>query len=143
MSTRKQSPGCIFCQIVAGRAPKAVVYEDSDHLAFLSIFPFTELNTVVIPKDHHPSDFSQVDPVVVGRLLQVAGAIVGRLRAADDRISRCVQYFEGLEVPHLHANLLPLRTTDTAGWRAWRPTSQPLSIAELEPLATKVRQAGQ
>lgn len=133
------APDCIFCRIVAGEAPSAAVYEDPDHLAFLSIFPFTELNTVVIPKEHHPSDFSRADPAVAGRLLRAAQTVAGRLRAADDRISRCVQYFEGLEVPHLHANLLPLRTTDTTGWRTWQ--TAPAAMDELQSLAAGVRQA--
>ena len=136
------SDDCIFCQIVAGLAPKALVYEDQKHLGFLSIFPSTPLTTVVIPKDHWPSTFSVVDPDVVADLVRSAQIVARQLQAADDSISRCVLTFEGLEVPHLHANLLPLRTTDSSGWRTWSSPAQPLDMAELEPLAMKVRQAG-
>ena len=135
-------PDCIFCQIVAGQAPKAVVDETDRHLAFLSIFPATELATVVIPKDHQPSDFSRVDPAVVSDLVQAAQVVARRLSAADSEIERCVLTFEGLEVSHLHVNLLPLRTTDRTAWRSWSAPSEPLSPATLESLAAKVRRAG-
>ncbi len=143
MSDSSATPDCIFCQIVAGQAPKAVIDETDRHLAFLSIFPSTELATVVIPKDHQPSDFSQVDPTVVGDLVQAAQVVARRLKAANSEIERCVLTFEGLEVPHLHVNLLPLRTTDRTAWRSWRALPEPLSPVTLESLAAKVRRAGQ
>lgn len=33
---------CIFCEIVAGKAPCHRIWEDEKHLAFLSIFPNTQ-----------------------------------------------------------------------------------------------------
>jgi diadenosine tetraphosphate (Ap4A) HIT family hydrolase len=30
---------CIFCDIVAGRAPASLVYEDETAVAFLDLFP--------------------------------------------------------------------------------------------------------
>ena len=135
------SPGCIFCQIVAGAAPKATVYEDEKHLAFLDIFPPTSMTTVVVPKSHHSSDFSQAPREVVGSLIQAAQTVVRRLKKTDDQIERCVLAFEGLDVPHLHANLLPLRSTDQTKWRTWTSSSSPLSMSELEPLVDSIHQA--
>jgi histidine triad (HIT) family protein len=43
---------CIFCEIVAGRAPAHKIYEDKDTLAFLDLFPITRGHTLVIPKRH-------------------------------------------------------------------------------------------
>lgn len=134
------APGCIFCQIVAGAAPKAAVYEDEKHLAFLDIFPPTPMTTVVVPKSHHPSDFSQAPSGVVGGLIQAAQTVVQRLKKADRQIERCVLVFEGLDVPHLHANLLPLRSTDQTKWRTWPPPSSPSPMSELEPLADNICQ---
>ena len=141
MTGSNPDSSCIFCQIVAGKAPKAVIYEDDDFLAFLDIVPPTDLTTVVIPKNHQPSDFSLADPQVVGCLVKAAQVVVQRLKKADDQIERCVLNFEGLHVPHLHANLLPLRATDQTKWRTWSSLSTPLLMTELEPLADKIRQA--
>ncbi|MSS74432.1 diadenosine tetraphosphate hydrolase, partial [Candidatus Pacearchaeota archaeon] len=33
---------CIFCKIVKGESPSHKLWEDSKHIAFLSIFPNTE-----------------------------------------------------------------------------------------------------
>ena len=141
MAYSSPSPDCIFCKIVAGQAPKAVVYEDDNHLAFLDIVPLTDLTTVVVTKNHQPSDFSLADPQAVSRLVQAAQVVVQRLKKADDQIERCILSFEGLDVPHLHANLLPLRSTDKTKWRTWTSLSAPLSMTELEPLADKIRLA--
>lgn len=43
---------CIFCEIVAGRAPAHKIYEDEETLAFLDLFPITRGHTLVIPKRH-------------------------------------------------------------------------------------------
>jgi histidine triad (HIT) family protein len=45
---------CIFCAIVARRAPAWIVYEDAKCLAFLDLFPFTRGHLLVIPKRHVP-----------------------------------------------------------------------------------------
>jgi histidine triad (HIT) family protein len=43
---------CVFCDIVARRAPGWIVYEDNRSLAFLDLFPFTRGHLLVIPKRH-------------------------------------------------------------------------------------------
>ncbi|MBI2593814.1 HIT domain-containing protein, partial [Candidatus Daviesbacteria bacterium] len=43
---------CIFCKIVAGEIPSYKVWEDSKHLAFLSIAPIMPGHTLLIPKSH-------------------------------------------------------------------------------------------
>jgi histidine triad (HIT) family protein len=51
-SSNSRAPPCIFCEIVAGRAPAHKIYEDKDTLAFLDLFPITRGHTLVIPKRH-------------------------------------------------------------------------------------------
>ena len=43
---------CIFCDLVEGIVPSHQIWEDDDHLAFLSIFPNTKGFSVVITKEH-------------------------------------------------------------------------------------------
>ena len=43
---------CIFCDIVEGRAPADVVFEDEETLAFMDINPANPGHTLVIPKRH-------------------------------------------------------------------------------------------
>jgi histidine triad (HIT) family protein len=43
---------CIFCKIVAGKAPSRKVYEDQYVLAFWDIRPRAKVHLLVIPKQH-------------------------------------------------------------------------------------------
>ena len=43
---------CVFCAIVAGEAPAAVVAETDEVIAFLDVRPMSEGHTLVVPKRH-------------------------------------------------------------------------------------------
>ena len=43
---------CIFCDIVAGRLPASMVYQDDHCAAFMDIQPVNPGHVLVIPKDH-------------------------------------------------------------------------------------------
>jgi histidine triad (HIT) family protein len=43
---------CAFCDIISGRSPAWIVYEDENTVAFLDIFPFTRGHLLVVPKRH-------------------------------------------------------------------------------------------
>ena len=56
---------CIFCNIVRKTSPAHILWEDDQHMAFLSIFPNTPGFSVVIPKQHYGSyAFAQSDEVL-------------------------------------------------------------------------------
>jgi len=44
---------CVFCQIVAGKSSKYLVYEDDLFMAILDINPINKGHTLVIPKKHY------------------------------------------------------------------------------------------
>jgi histidine triad (HIT) family protein len=48
----KTQAACIFCKIVAGKAPSKKVYEDPYVLAFWDIRPRAKVHLLVIPKQH-------------------------------------------------------------------------------------------
>ncbi|WP_406665654.1 HIT family protein [Gallaecimonas sp. GXIMD1310] len=102
---------CIFCDIVAGKMPCHKVWEDDQHLAFLSIFPNTRGFTVVIPKAHHGSyAFAQSDEVLTGLLLATKKVALLLDQAFDD-VGRTGMFFEGYGVDHLHSKLFPMHGT--------------------------------
>jgi histidine triad (HIT) family protein len=49
---------CIFCRIIAGKAPSWKVYESDTAYAFLDINPVNEYHTLVIPKSHYTNVFT-------------------------------------------------------------------------------------
>ena len=102
---------CIFCQIAAGQAPAHKIWEDDEHVAFLSIFPNTKGFTVVTSKQHHGSyAFAQSDEVL-SKLILATKKVAQILDNYFDDVSRCGMFFEGFGVDHLHSKLFPMHGT--------------------------------
>ncbi len=102
---------CIFCKIVRGESPSYKIWEDEEHLAFLSIYPNTLGASVVIPKKHFSSYAFHMPDEELAKLTIKAG-IVGRLldKAFDD-VGRTALIYEGFGINHVHAKLFPLHKT--------------------------------
>ena len=150
---------CIFCDIVSGAELCHKVWEDDEHLAFLSIYPNTKGFTVVIPKKHCSSyAFSQKDDVLVK--LTLATKKVGLLLdKALDGVGRTAMVYEGYEIDHLHSKLIPMHGTgDSSLFQHIEPTfgkyiekyegylsthdSERAEDKELHRLAEKIRSYG-
>ncbi|MCY3948131.1 MAG: HIT family protein [Acidimicrobiaceae bacterium] len=103
--------GCVFCRIVAGAEPCHVVFEDELHLGFLDVFPNTEAFSVVITKQHLPSDVTRSEAAVAAAVLSAARSVAAKIAAAYDDVDRCAIVFEGMMIDHLHAKVIPLHHT--------------------------------
>lgn len=108
---------CIFCKIVAGEAPSYTIWEDEEHLAFLSIFPNTEGVSVVIPKKHYSSYIAELPDDVSSALLSAAKKVAKKIDAAYDDVDRTGFVFEGFGVDHIHVKLFPLHGTKSDNWQ--------------------------
>lgn len=110
---------CLFCRIVEGSVPCHRVWEDADHLAFLTIYPNTDGFTVVIPKKHYSSYAFDLSDDVLARLV-IAAKQVGKLIDKNlPDVGRTGMIFEGFGVDHVHAKLFPMH--GTAKMEGWRP----------------------
>ncbi|MBX6342401.1 MAG: histidine triad nucleotide-binding protein [Thermomicrobiaceae bacterium] len=101
---------CIFCQIAAGKVPARVVYRDDGVTVFHDIQPQASTHLLVIPNQHVESlnEAEEVDPALLGRLLQVA-ARVAREAGIDRSGYRVVTNTgpdSGQTVYHLHLHVL-------------------------------------
>lgn len=108
---------CVFCKIAAGQMPVHKIWEDDEHIAFLSIFPNTEGFTVVATKNHYDSyAFGQSDEVL-SKLIIATKKVAKILDSYFDDVSRCGMFFEGFGVDHLHSKLFPMHGTgDLKNW---------------------------
>jgi histidine triad (HIT) family protein len=52
LAAKEAAANCIFCKIVAGKAPSRKVFEDQYVLAFWDISPRAKVHLLVIPKQH-------------------------------------------------------------------------------------------
>jgi histidine triad (HIT) family protein len=101
---------CIFCEIVAGRAPARVVYSDDQLLAFHDISPQAPTHVLLIPRRHVTSllDLAPEDDGLTGALVRRARDIA-REMGFDGRGFRLVLNCgddAGYSVDHVHLHLL-------------------------------------
>lgn len=108
---------CIFCQIVSGDSPSHKVWEDDQHLAFLSIFPNTEGVTVVITKKHYPSYVFDLPEDVMLGLVSSAKKVAKLLDSKLDDVGRTAMVAEGFGVDHAHIKLFPMHGTKNEDWK--------------------------
>ncbi len=110
---------CVFCKIVAGEIPCHKIWEDDKHLAFLSIFPNTDVTSVVIPKEHYSSYAFDLDEDVLKDLVVAAKKVGKLIDSKFDDVGRTAMVFEGFGVDHVHAKLFPMH--GTADMSKWKP----------------------
>lgn len=117
---------CIFCKIVRGEEPCHKIWEDEEHLAFLSIYPNTKGATVVIPKKHLSSyAFSQSDKDLA-KLIIASKKVALMLDNALEGVGRTGMFLEGYEIDHLHSKLSPMHGTgDSSNFTHIEPTFGP------------------
>ena len=107
---------CVFCEIVAGRAPAIRIHEDDDYLAILDIRPFTRGHTLVIPKRHSVDLTDTPASTLAGmlalgqriaRATRISGlAATGNNLAINDGKSAMQSVF------HIHLHVIPRRDGD-------------------------------
>jgi histidine triad (HIT) family protein len=135
---------CIFCEIVAGRQPASVVYEDDAVLAFMDLIPITRGHLLVIPKEHHRNIFD-TPPDLACRVMRTGAELAPALRVATrcDGMNLHIsnEAAGGQVVWHLHLHLIPRYMGDGAGLRFPRDYGQRAQRAELDSMAELIRQA--
>lgn len=107
-SSPAKEGACIFCDIIAGRAPAWVVYEDEQNIAFLDLFPYTRGHLLVVPRRH------------VDRLIDLPkeahASYLGAVAEVCRRVERLSHHYNvamnqgelaGQIVFHLHMHVIP------------------------------------
>ena len=101
---------CIFCQIIAGKVPADIVYQDDDIIAFRDINPEAPVHVLIVPKKHIPSlaHLSEAESSLVGHMVTTAAQIAKREGVSERGYRLAVSCGEegGQVVPHLHLHLL-------------------------------------
>jgi len=101
---------CIFCSIIAGRAPATVVYQDEHTLAFMDINPATSGHVLVVPRRHARDifDVSEEDAQHVMRtVVRVARAIDRALEPDGVNLIQASRRAAFQSVYHFHMHIVP------------------------------------
>ncbi len=109
MSERGTGSGCLFCRVVAGELPAAVVHETDRVVAFRDIAPAAPVHVLVVPREHHATAeaLADADPALLADVL--AGAVaVARAEGLDSGYRLVVNTGDdaGQSVHHLHVHVL-------------------------------------
>ena len=101
---------CIFCQIVAGKVPSNILYQDEEVIAFPDINPLAPTHLLIIPKRHIPSlaHLSEAELSLIGHMVDVANQLARKEGIAEKGYRLAINCGEqgGQLVPHLHLHLL-------------------------------------
>ena len=101
---------CIFCQIIAGKVPSEIIYQDEEVAAFRDINPQAPVHLLIIPKKHIPSltHLSEEELPLVGHMVDVANQLAKREGVAESGYRLVINCGKegGQLVPHLHLHLL-------------------------------------
>jgi len=101
---------CLFCKIVSGDIPGAIVYRDEHLVAFKDINPQAPLHALIVPRRHIATlnDLVGEDDDLVGEMVRRAAAIA-REHGYADRGYRTVfncNAEAGQSVFHIHLHVL-------------------------------------
>ena len=101
---------CVFCQIVAGKLPSDIVYQDEEVIAFHDINPQSPTHVLIIPKKHISSltELPKGEASLMGHMVNIANQLAKREGVAQSGYRLVVNCGQegGQLVPHLHLHLL-------------------------------------
>lgn len=124
----------IFTKIINREIPGHIIAEDENNIAFLDIMPLVKGHVLVVPK-------KEVDYIfdMASEDLTVLHLFAQKVAKAMDKTIKCTRIgvaVIGLEVPHVHIHLVPLKTMDDINFT--RPKLK-LSQEELGEIADTIR----
>lgn len=97
----------IFTQLIEGKLPARFVWKDDRCVAFLSNRPLRPGHVLVVPRDEI-DHWLDLDADLLAHLTATAQA-VGKAQMAGFEPVRIGVMLAGLEVPHCHFHVVPIR----------------------------------
>ena len=128
---------CIFCKILAGDIPSAVVYEDEEFKIILDVGPAAKGHMLILPKEHY-SDILTMPEELVAKAFILAKKMATKMESVlgCDGINVVQNNHEaaGQTVFHFHIHLIPRMKHDKIGV-TWKTGT--LSDADRKDLLEK------
>jgi histidine triad (HIT) family protein len=127
----------IFSKIIAGEIPCYKVAEDQNHIAFLDVNPNAKGHTLCVPKKEVDKLFD-LDAQAYSELMEFSRNVAIGLRKAVS-CKRIGMTVIGLEVPHVHVHLIPLKDMKDATFTK-KELFDEIQMTELaQHIATEIR----
>ena len=98
----------IFTRIINREIPGRIVAETEDFIAFLDVRPMQEGHTLCVPK-REVDYYFDLKPEELAELTRFSRRVARAIESVVD-CNRIAVGVLGLEVPHAHVHLVPIRT---------------------------------
>jgi len=106
---------CIFCKIAKNYIPSYKIYEDSDIIAILDIYPANPGHILILPKEHF-QDISKLPDDITGKIFVLAKylsiILIQALNAKGINILLSSGETAGQRIPHIIVHLIPRYEND-------------------------------
>ena len=129
---------CIFCDMVNGKLPFHMIYEDDDCLVILDKYPIDNAHSLIITKKHFEKIIDMnIDDVsrLFSKIPKIANAIIKATNADAFSIAQNNGKAAKQIVPHVHVHIIPRYNKTGILWTKRKI----LKDNELNELAQKIK----
>tara|TARA_B110001454_G_scaffold18384_1_gene16854 strand:- start:25 stop:429 length:405 start_codon:yes stop_codon:yes gene_type:complete len=128
----------IFTEIIEGKKPGFIIFEDDNHVAILDRYPIDTGHSLVIPKKPYEK-ITDMPKNEIGELFSLVPQIANAILKATNAVAFSIAQNNGKEakqiIPHVHVHIIP-RYADKA--TIWTKREIP-SDDELSELRQKIK----
>jgi histidine triad (HIT) family protein len=128
----------IFTEIIEGKRPGFIIFEDDSHIAILDKYPIDTGHSLVLPKTPYEK-ITEMPKNEVAELFTLIPEIANAILKATGAVAFSIAQNNGKEakqiIPHVHVHIIP-RYADKA--TLWTKRGIP-SDDELEELRQKIK----
>ena len=128
----------IFTEIIEGKRPGFIIFEDDSHIAILDKYPIDTGHSLVLPKvpyekitempKNEVAELFSLIPQIANAILKATGAVAFSIAQNNGKEAKQI-------IPHVHVHIIP-RYADKA--TLWTKRGLP-SDDELEELRQKIK----
>ena len=128
----------IFTEIIEGKRPGFIIFEDDNHMAILDKYPIDIGHSLVIPKIPYEK-ITEMPKNEVAELFSLVPEIANAILKATGAVAFSIAQNNGKEakqiIPHVHVHIIPRYADKATLWTKRRIPSDD----ELEELRQKIK----
>ena len=129
---------CIFCDIINGKLPCYLIYEDNNHIVILDRYPIDNGHSLIITKKPYEklTDMSNQEVAeLFSKIPKIANAIIKATNADAFSIAQNNGKAAKQIIPHVHVHIIPRYNTTGTLWTQRKLVED----IELDKLVQKIR----
>ena len=128
----------IFTEIIEGKRPGFIIFEDDSHMAILDKYPIDTGHSLVLPKvpyekitempKNEVAELFSLIPEIANAILKATGAVAFSIAQNNGKEAKQI-------IPHVHVHIIPRYADKATLWTKRRIPSDD----ELEELRQKIK----